>query len=150
MVRFMKLFFIPVLLFVLSAAPVFAEEVTSGFALKEKAVAYAAQVDAYGLYCEKEATLADHFLTRFREGKVLTVAQDKRLVAVRDKNKNDTSLKLKADAKECDDLEFMLKKLEIMRGLKDVSYLLNGVAQEDIPKDNIPALEALLPPKTQP
>ena len=126
-----------------------AQEVLDDFALKKKAVVYAAQADAYGAHCQKESDLAQGFIVRFREEKALTKAQDDDLSKVSLDNKNETISNLNKMGADCKDIEFMLKRLEIMRMLKDVSYLLNGVAPEDIPKDNIPALDELMPPKIE-
>lgn len=135
--------------FLLFPSALGAQGVVEGFELKKLAVMYAAQADSYGAHCQKESDMAQGFIVRFREEKVLTKAEDDVLVGVSSDNKSETSGILNAARADCKDIEFMLKRLEIMRKLKDVSYLLNGVAPEDIPQDNIPALNDFMPPKTE-
>ncbi len=124
-----------------------AQEAQNDSELMRKAVTYAAQSDAYNLYCENETALAQKFIDKLVESKRASEEQEKNLVSLMDKNKSETYQNLK---NECKNVEFMLKRLEIMRALKNVSYLLNGVAPEDIPEDNIPNIEDLMPPRSAP
>lgn len=119
------------------------------FELMTRAVAYSSVSDANNFYCEKHSDLANSFISKFVETKKVSEVEAETLRGLREQQYNKRLSSLKADEKSCEDLEFMMIRLDIMRKLKDVSYRLNGVAEEDIPKDNLPDLEYLMPPKTQ-
>jgi hypothetical protein len=111
--------------------------------LAKKAIELSGTVDAYGTYCEKPTTFADDFMKRFKDTK-LNQVKVKELESIQKKN-YDTSLSgLKKEKKDCKDINLLLKRLEIMRALKDVSYELNGIDPSTV-KDNIPSLEVLAP-----
>lgn len=135
-------------IFLLFPFSALAEE-ASDFELMARAVAYSAVADANNAYCEKQSDLANSFIDKFIETKRVDAEQTESLKALRDEQYSKREADLKAEAKPCEDLEFMVLRLDTMRKLKDVSYLLNGVAKEDIPPDNLPDLENLMPPKTQ-
>lgn len=134
--------------FALVSFDVRAQVVDSGYSLKKKAIVLSARADSYAAFCEKESAMSDGYLARFREDKDVSEEQVTELASLLQTEKTQTMALLKSEGRGCKDLEFMLKKLEIMRELKDVSYLLNGVAEEDIPKDNIPNLDDLMLPDT--
>lgn len=138
---------LPLLCFPLIA---YAQEAENDSELMSKAVTYAAQSDAYNLYCENETALAQKFIDKLVVAKRASEEQEKTLIYLMDKNKSETYQNLKNEGGECKNVEFMLKRLEIMRALKNISYLLNGVAPEDIPEDNIPNIEDLMPPRSAP
>ncbi len=117
--------------------------------LMTQAVAYGAVADANNHYCEKQSDLSNSFIRKFIETKKVSNDAAEKLKALRELQYNKRLDTLKADAKSCEDLEFMMIRLDMMRKLKNISYRLNGVAEDDIPKDNIPELEHLIPPKTQ-
>lgn len=137
-------------LFILFFVPSFAlAEGSVDTKLMTQAVAYGAVADANNHYCDKESDLSNSFINKFVETKKVSGDVADKLKALREQQYNKRLSSLKADAKPCEDLEFMMVRLDMMRKLKDISYRLNGVAEEDIPKDNIPALEHLMPPQTQ-
>jgi len=110
------------------------------------AVHYAAQADAYATYCEKETTLSDGFIEKFKEKRGLSDQQLKGLNTLKTVRKTETFDALQELEKDCKDTEFMLARLELMKSLKDVSYQLNGVDPETLPEPDLPSLEELLPP----
>lgn len=114
--------------------------------LAKKAVGLAGQVDAYGVYCEKPTSFGDDFIKRFKDSK-LEKARIQELSAIIGEAKKTTLTNLKSDKKSCKDLEFMMKQYDLMRSLKLSVYELNGVDPATV-KDDIPALELLLPPKS--
>ncbi|MGH1457180.1 MAG: hypothetical protein ACRBDI_10395 [Alphaproteobacteria bacterium] len=120
------------------------------FEMMARAVIYATQADSYNLFCEKDSDIAEKFLSKFKDMKDLSENEYAALVTLRDKNKIDTARKLKEGGKACSDVEFMLSRLQVMRELKDVSYLLNGVDPATLPPDTMPDLETLLPPRSEP
>lgn len=123
----------------------FAEDISDDLQLMNQAVGFAAQADTYNVYCGKESNLAQDFIDKFKDNKRASEKELDLLAHVKDKNVQKTQDLIKTDGKGCKDIEFMLARLQVMRALKDVSYLLNGVKKEDIPQDNIPELEQLLP-----
>jgi len=135
--------------FILLIIPFSAFAEDSDFELMARAVAFSAVADANNAYCDKDSNLATSFISKFIETKRITDDQSKKLKSLRDEQYSARLDKLKTDAKTCEDLEFMVVQLDTMRKLKDVSYRLNGVAEEDIPPDNLPDLEHFMPPKTQ-
>jgi len=116
------------------------------FTLMKQAVEYSTKADVYNAHCKKESSLADSFIEKFEEKRGIKGSKKSILIALQDKQRKETLDKVKGV--DCKDLEFMMKRLEIMRHLKDVSYILNGVDPSTIPEDNIPDLEGLLPPKS--
>lgn len=126
--------------------PVMANEAKPN--LKTQAVTLAARTDAHNMYCDKKSTLTTDFINKFIETEQINTEETTRLRALHQLEYNKTITHLKQDAKPCEDLEFMLKRLQIMRKLKDISYQLNGVKKQDIPPDNIPDIDGLLPPRS--
>ncbi len=137
---FIILFFVPVVAFA-------SEE--GDAELMARAVAYSAVADANNFYCDKPSDLAGSFIAKFVETQKVNENRAEQLKELKDSQYTKRLEKLKDDAKSCEDLEFMVVRLDTMRKLKDISYMLNGVAKEDIPPDNLPDLELLMPPKTQ-
>ncbi len=115
------------------------------YALMERAVVHAARVDAYNAYCESESTLSEDFIVKFREARGISEVQVQALVALKESTYGAEEALLAEEGKGCKDVAFMLKRLEVMRELKDISYLLNGIDPETIPGPEIPDMEALLP-----
>ncbi len=115
------------------------------FTLMKQAVEYSTKADVYNAHCKKPSNLADNFIKKFEEKRGLKGDKKLILLGIQDRYKEETQNKIKGVG--CKDLEFMMKRLEIMRHLKDVSYILNGVDPSTLPKDNIPEIEGLLPPK---
>ena len=111
--------------------------------LAKRAVTLSASVDAYGAYCEKPSKLGDEYIQRFEDVK-LPKEKLKELKGLQKDNFDTTLAYLKLEKKTCKDVNLLLKRLEIMRSLKDVSYELNGVDPKTV-KDNIPPLELLMP-----
>lgn len=138
------------ILFILLLVPSFvlAEE-SVDTELMTQAVAYSAVADANNFYCEKHSNLSNDFIDKFVETKKVSGEGEVKLRELRDLQYKKRLETLKADEILCDDLEFMMIRLDMMRKLKDISYRLNGVPEEDIPPDNIPDLEGLMPPRTQ-
>ncbi len=115
------------------------------FTLMKQAVEYSTKADVYNAHCDKPSSLTDDFIKKFEEKRGLNPKSKSILLDMQSEYKKETRDKIKGA--DCRDIEFMLKRLEIMRHLKDISYLLNGADPSTIPKDNIPNLEGLLPPK---
>ena len=91
--------------------------------------------------------MASDFIDKFEKRGALTPQQKQELIALQATQSKTELSSLQAEEVVCKDLQFMLKRLEVMRKLKDVSYLLNGVDPSTIPEKTIPNLEDLLPPK---
>ncbi len=125
----------------------FAEGKVKGDAeLMIEAVVYGAQADAFGVHCGDEATFADRFIQKFSERKDATEKVIAYLIELQLDNFTKMSKVLESSEKDCKDLEVMMRRLEVMQKLKEVSYLLNGVDPKDIPKnDLLPELEGMLP-----
>lgn len=136
-----------IILFFIPSIALASEEASSE--LMVKAIAYSAVADANNAYCEKESSLADSFISKFIETKKITAQKAEQFRDLKNLQYKKRLEKLQVDAKPCEDLEFMVVRLDTMRKLKNISYRLNGVAEEDIPPDNLPDFEHLLPPKTQ-
>ncbi len=117
------------------------------FELMAKAVIYATQADAYNQYCEKESEMALHFLEKFKTVKSTSEKEYNALETLYKNNKDETNRILNEKKTECKDVEFMIKRLTIMRQLKNISYMLNGVDPSTLPSDMMPELEGLLPPR---
>ena len=120
------------------------------FELMKQAVEYSAQADVYNAHCKQESSLAKDFIDKFEEKRALSSQQKNELIALQAQHRLETENQIKETGEGCKGLEFMMRRLEVMRKLKDVSYLLNGVDPSTLPQDNIPDLEHLLPPKTAP
>ncbi|MGH1402981.1 MAG: hypothetical protein ACRBDL_01935 [Alphaproteobacteria bacterium] len=113
-----------------------------------RAVLLSAKADAYAAYCEKETALAKGFIAQFHDKRGLTVAQVQKFETLRADVYGQTIKQLKTDNKPCQDLNVMMARFDVMQKLKDVSYLLNGIDPETLPKNpDIPNLEDLLPPE---
>jgi hypothetical protein len=122
-----------------------AQEAVEPIDLMKRAVEYATKADAYSAYCSEEpSSMASDYLDKFYLDESVTIAQKDELASVMEKEVQAFVEKLRKDTPSCDDLEFMMGRLEAMRKLKDVSYLLNGVDPATLPKDNIPELEELM------
>ncbi len=126
---------------------VFAAPEKPSFELMAKAVIYATQADAYNQHCEKESTMALHFLEKFKSAKQVSEKEYNALETLHNNNKDETNRILIENETECKDVEFMIKRLTVMRQLKDISYMLNGVDPSTLPSDTMPELEGLLPPR---
>ena len=118
------------------------------YTLMKQAVQYSAEADAQSAYCDKESTMADDFIKKFEEKRNLTPAHKKELHALRDKDFNAATEELTKAKTDCKDLKFMVKRLELMKKLKNVSYILNGVDPSTLPEPDMPNLEELMPPRT--
>ena len=145
MINIKHIYFIAILLMPFNAM---AEEKPKldEFTLMKQAVEYSTKADVYNAHCKKESSLADSFIEKFEEKRGLKGKKKATILGLQKKYKEETQAIVKGV--DCKDIEFMLKRLEIMRHLKDVSYILNGVDPSTIPEDNIPDLEGLLPPKS--
>ncbi len=131
------------------SVPLMAAENLS-FELMARAVINATQADVYNQFCEKESAIADQFLEKFKAMETVPEKEYNALVTLRDKNITDTNRKIKESGRSCKDVEIMISRLQIMRELKDVSYLLNGVDPATLPPDPMPDLETLLPARSDP
>lgn len=137
-----------IVVFCLVSSAVYADaDDPSDFELMARAVIFATQADAYNAHCGKESALAADFLDIFNEKEGVSEEERTALNTLHQTNKDDTIRNLEAEQKSCKDVQFMLKRLTIMRELKDASYRLNGVDPETLPQDFIPELEGLLPPR---
>lgn len=125
------------------------EEEKLSFELMARAVIYAAQADEYNAYCDKESALAQSFLKTF-ESYSLPEQEMADLKELHSVNQSDTNRKLKEAGKPCNDVEFMLTRLRVMKELKNVSYELNGIDPATLPSDTIPELEGFLPKRAPP
>ena len=126
------------------------EETPDRFTLMKQAVKYATKADSYSAYCSDEpSSMASNYLDSFFLEAGVTIAQKDELASIMEKEVQSFLARLKEDKPSCSDLEFMMGRLEIMRKLKDVSYLLNGVDPATLPPDNIPNLEDLMLPRNE-
>lgn len=145
-------FLLTVFLLMVCAAPSVwakAEHITPERA--ERAISLAAQADAMAAHCGKPSTLAADYLKTFESQKV-EAAMMAGLKTLRTKTTAETKEKIEADKADCKNVDFLLKRLEVMRALKNVAYELNGVDPATV-KDNIPPVELLdpgRPPKPPP
>lgn len=114
--------------------------------LHAQAVFFAAQADAYNVYCDEEAGLAQQFIDRFTEQKTVAESDILALEALRAHTQAEDVKVLQAAGLECNETRFMLAKLQVMRELKDVSYRLNGIDPATLDEPDIPALEDLMLP----
>ena len=145
MINIKHIYFIAILLMPFDAMAEEKPELDE-FTLMKQAVEYSTKADVYNAHCKKESSLADSFIEKFEEKRGIKGSKKSILMALQAKQRKETLDKVKGV--DCKDLDFMMKRLEIMRHLKDVSYILNGVDPSTIPEDNIPDLEGLLPPKS--
>tara|TARA_R110001592_G_scaffold20926_22_gene84846 strand:- start:2338 stop:2889 length:552 start_codon:yes stop_codon:yes gene_type:complete len=120
------------------------------FGLMKQAVELSAKADVYNAYCNKSSSFADDFIEKFEEAKGLGKGKVTTLRNLQAKSAKETAEALKSKNAQCKDLEFMMQRLEVMRDLKDVSYLLNGVDPSTLPQLDMPDIKALLPPKSDP
>ncbi len=120
------------------------EEETDPWLLMQDAVKYSAQADAYGIYCEKEAVLAAGFIKKFEEQGRLSEEEVQELTDIKIKSFKETYDTLKTNAQECKEINFMTAWVDVMKQLKDVSYLINGVDPETVPKKMPPEIGELL------
>jgi len=118
---------------------------TDKLSLMKNAVKYATKADAYSAYCsDKPSSLASDYLDQFYLKKSVTIAQKDELASVMEQEVQAFVEMLQKDQPSCKDMEFMMGRLKVMRKLKDVSYLLNGIDPTTLPPDNIPELEQLI------
>ncbi len=118
------------------------------FELMKQAIKFATKADAYNAYCsDKPSSMASDYLDRFYLDDSVTIAQKDELAGVMEQEAKGFLEQLQKNKPSCKDLEFMVMRLEIMRKLKDVSYLLNGVDPATLPPDDIPELKDLLSKK---
>ena len=120
------------------------------FTLMKRAVEYATKADAYNAYCSDPSSMASDYLDHFYTEEGVTTRQKEELAGVMEKEAQDFLAWLKKDEPVCTDLEFMMRHLEVMRKLRDVSYRLNGVDPATLPQDDIdiPNLDDLLPQRS--
>ncbi len=119
------------------------------FELMKQAIEHSAQADVYNAHCDKNSTLADDFIQKFENKRGITDTQKSRLTAIKQQNVAMAQKVIEGASEGCKSLDFMMKRIDVMRKLKDVSYLLNGVDPATLPPDNIPNLEDLLPPRSK-
>ncbi len=113
--------------------------------LMKRAVKFATKADAYNAYCsESPSTLASNYLDQFYLDESVSIAQKDELATVMEKEVKVFVELIQKDKPSCENVDFMLGRLEAMRELKNVSYLLNGIDPATIPEDNIPELKELL------
>ncbi|MFP4097609.1 MAG: hypothetical protein ACLFP8_05850 [Alphaproteobacteria bacterium] len=117
------------------------------FSLMQQAIEYSTKADAYNAYCSEPSSMSSGFLDKFDLESDVTIEQKKVLVILMENVVKDFKQWLEEERPKCNDVEFMLGRLEVMRKLKDVSYLLNGVDPATLPEDNIPELRSMLLPK---
>ena len=136
-----------VILFCLSFVfPAYAEEKLSEAELMKRAVVYSSKSDAYSVFCEKDGVMAQTFITKFLETNKITSEQAEGFKVLARKNFSETMTELQEGGKACATVDVMIKRFEVMRELKNVSYLLNGVDPSTLPQDpNIPSIEQLMP-----
>ncbi len=145
----MKQIVITFLLFIVMALPAHAidleTENPSMDVLMQRAVYYGAQADAFAHFCDRAGTMGDAFIQLFVSKKNISDDHKKSLLNIQ-KEAYDVQLKeLEQQGVSCKMIDVALKRYEVMRHLKNTSYLLNGVAPKDIPKDpEIPDLEGFL------
>ena len=122
-----------------------AEQQVDHMALMKTAVKYATIADAYNAYCsESPSTMASNYLDQFYLREDVTIVQKDELAGVMETEVNKFLANLQQNQPSCEDVEFMLGRLDAMRKLKDVSYLLNGVDPATIPDDDASELRDLL------
>ncbi len=113
-----------------------------------RSVLLSAKADAYAAYCDKETALAKGFIAQFHDKRGLTEDQVSKFESLRSGIHGSTLKTLEDEGKDCQDLGLMMARFDVMQKLKDVSYLLNGIDPETLPKNpDIPNLEDLLPPE---
>ncbi len=132
---------------VMVSSPAFSEVPSKSDAeLMVGTVVYGAQADAFSVHCEQDATFAQRFIVKFSAREDATDDVVQYLQQIQRDNFGKMLGALKESEKPCKDIEVMLKRLDVMQKLKEVSYLLNGVDPKDIPKSNvIPELKELMP-----
>lgn len=118
------------------------------FEIMKQTVNYATKADSYNAYCNEPSSMASDYLDRFYNDEVLSMSQKNELVGVMEEQVQNFLKWLKEKEPNCNDVAFMMGRLEVMRKLKDVSYIINGVDPASLPPDNIPELEKLLPQAT--
>lgn len=143
----MKRFFLLIFSCLTLAAPVMAQ----GDAVPEispedvpaldRAVGVAAAVDAYNAYCAKETDLSGDMIRKFSEG--LPPERKESLDVMKEVFYRNTADKLAADAQKCDDIDFLLERLRLMKQLKILSYEMQG---KELPPDDggLPGMEQFL------
>lgn len=117
------------------------------FDLMKQAIMHSAKADAYSKHCEKESALAQGFLIKFKEKRDLSLEQSEELARINEEYSKSALAEITAIESGCKNLDFMMKRFQVMRDLKDVSYRLNGVDPKTVADPDIPDLEALLPPR---
>lgn len=135
--------FLLLFILVFMATPCHAQE-ADRYVLMKQAVEYSTKADAYNAYCDEPSSLSSAFLDRFDVQDDLSVEQKGELVSIMEDTVQKFVRWFKKDSPDCKALNFMMGRLEVMRKLKDVSYLLNGVDLSSLPPDNIPELKDLM------
>ncbi len=119
----------------------------SDFELMRQAVMHSAKADAYSQHCEKESALAQSFIAKFKEKRDLSKEQEDELITLERTHSKQALMDARSIEGGCKNLDFMMKRFQVMRDLKDVSYLLNGIDPKTVADPTVPDLEALLPPR---
>ncbi len=145
----MKYFVLPLLLACV-AFPVMAQEPVTEEQdeklLMIKSVILSSQADAHNEHCEKETDMAGNFIRTFQKKRGLTEDEAKQYHALSDKVHKQAMEHIKDVNKPCSDLDMMMMQLEVMKDLRNVSYLLNGIDPKSVPMNaDLPNLEDLLP-----
>ncbi len=119
-----------------------------------KSIILSGRADAHNIHCEKETGIANSFINTFQEKRGLTDDLAKQYKALSDKVQEQTLKAIGELDKPCSDLDMMMLQLEVMKDLRNVSYLLNGIDPKSVPMNaDMPNLEDLLPapsPETLP
>ncbi len=111
----------------------------------KQAVSLAAKADAYNRNCDKDSTLAEQFLKQFSKNEFVTEEQNKALFTLGADTFEALFISLQEKPGSCKDLDVMMTRLQVMKELRKVSYVLNGVDEKDVPASNMPELEKLMP-----
>lgn len=127
----------------------FAADQPNDYDLMKKAVAYSAKADAYNVYCDKDSNLALRFIDKFVEKRNISEEHQAELHAINDSELKAIKDELQEEKPTCKNLDFMMKRFQVMRELKDVSYLLNGIDPKTAEDPDIPNIEDLLPKSAQ-
>lgn len=117
----------------------------SYFEVMQRSVSVAAKSDAYGDYCARPSQMAQTLTALFLKKEKIDAEQAKVFKALGEKTYQETKATLEAQALDCGMIDVTMQRYEIMRELKNLSYMLNGVKAQDIPADPpIPSMETMV------
>lgn len=113
--------------------------------LRQAAILYGAQADAFNIYCEKDSALAQSLMTKFSKEESVSEDDMALFQEIKEASFSAAYQALKKVVPDCKNVDFMMGRLKLMQKLRDVSYRLNGVDPETVPQPEIPDIEELLP-----